>query len=202
MLDQSLFVGRQNDLAVMETCLDAESAQPMAILAGLGGIGKTQLALRYITLHQEKYTSIWCLDASSEITLKRSLVDLSMRVKELTEGQDNVQDAGSEDTHLTFALQWLSQAHNSKWLLLFDNYDDPDLPGIKSHSGYDIRKFFPYKSHGSIIITTRSPRVQIGSVVPVQKMATNEDSFEILEKRSRRTGVSHGKSHHLDSVLS
>jgi hypothetical protein len=195
MLDQSLFVGRQTDLTALEKCLDTGSEQSMAILAGLGGIGKTQLALRYVTLHQTKYTSVWCLDASTEITLKRSLADLSMRVCELTEGQGDIQDGGSEDSHLTLARQWLSQAQNNRWLLLFDNYDDPDLPGIKSSSGYDIRQYFPYKSQGSIIITTRSPRIQIGPVIPVQKMTAQQDSFEVLEKRSRRDGISRGRLH-------
>lgn len=45
--------------------------------------------------------------------------------------------------------RWLSEEGNDRWLLIFDKYDDPQLPGIRSATGYDIRRFFPTRSQGS-----------------------------------------------------
>jgi len=44
---------------------------------------------------------------------------------------------------------WLSKLENSRWLLIFDNYDDPNQ--------YQIEQYYPFVAQGSIIITTRQP---------------------------------------------
>ena len=51
--------------------------------------------------------------------------------------------------------QWFDQTGNTRWLLIYDNYDNPKLPGIKDPSTIDIKQYFPDADHGSIIITTR-----------------------------------------------
>jgi hypothetical protein len=53
-----------------------------------------------------------------------------------------------QDRHaLVKTRRWLSDKKNTWWLLIFDNYDDPDQ--------YPIEQYCPYVFHGAVIVTTR-----------------------------------------------
>lgn len=84
------------------------------------------------------------------------------------------------------ARQWLSQQGNDKWLIVYDNYDNPRLPGIDNATGYDIRAYFPSRAQGSILITTRSPRLTFGKQLRVTKLQDIDQSLVILTTRSGR----------------
>lgn len=85
-------------------------------------------------------------------------------------------------------FRWLSDIQNPQWLLIFDNYDDPSL--------YIIWDYVPSTTNGSVLITTRVPdllrgqRTQQVRVPPVDDL---EESVEILQRRSQRENVKHGK---------
>ena len=85
------------------------------------------------------------------------------------------------------ARQWLSRPDNNKWLVVYDNYDDPRLPGINSSTGYDLRDFFPHRAHGSILITTRSPRLIYAKQLRLNKFDDVNQSLAVLARRSGRT---------------
>jgi hypothetical protein len=57
---------------------------------------------------------------------------------------------------------------------------------MDSSTGYDISAYFPYRAQGSILITTRSPRLPFANQFPLQKMRDIEQSFAILAARSGR----------------
>jgi hypothetical protein len=38
---------------------------------------------------------------------------------------------------------WLSLPKNTQWLLVYNNYDNPKIPGNKDDTAIDVRKFFP-----------------------------------------------------------
>jgi hypothetical protein len=80
---------------------------------------------------------------------------------------------------------WLSNLENPRWLLAFDNYDDPDL--------FNIREYFPSVAQGSIIITTRQPDGVSGTKIKVRSIVEKEESLHILATRSRRENVDSGK---------
>ena len=50
------------------------------ILGGIGSIGKTQLAVKYINKHHNFYSSIFWLNATSEVTMKQSLRTMANRI--------------------------------------------------------------------------------------------------------------------------
>jgi len=60
----------------------------------------------------------------------------------------------AHDKSVEQILRQLSEQNNSRWLLIYDNYDDPQLPGVSSPNGYDIRRCFPHRTHGCILVTT------------------------------------------------
>jgi hypothetical protein len=81
---------------------------------------------------------------------------------------------------------WLSLPNNIRWLMIFDNYDNP---GNADPIAVDIRKFLPELYQGSIIITTRSSQVKIGHLIRIRKLGNIYDSLKILSNTSRREGL-------------
>ena len=171
-----LFVGRETELQEMENILQPKSKSPdrrVLILGGMGGIGKTQLAISYAKQHRDFYSSIFWLNATSEATLNSSLRVVANRILlPATVGK-------LDDDQLRIeVLNWLSDLENFRWLLILDNHDDPD--------GYKIQKHFPFVAHGSIIITTRLPDRLTGEKIKVRSMKKEEDGLRILATRSGR----------------
>jgi hypothetical protein len=81
---------------------------------------------------------------------------------------------------------WLSEADNSRWLAIYDNYDNPRVPGNNDPAAVDIRKFLPDAYQGSVIITTRSPQVKFSRSILVRKLTHARESVDILSSMSRR----------------
>ncbi|PVF92053.1 TPR-like protein [Serendipita vermifera] len=131
------FVGRDDILEAMrrthfESTVLRQNTPKITVLTGLGGSGKTQIALKFASEFEEKYTDepVYFLDASSQATLETDL-------KSLVHPES--------DTDMD-ALVWLANMKRS-WLVILDNADDPSL---------DLVKFLPRCTHGHIIITTRN----------------------------------------------
>ena len=76
--------------------------------------------------------------------------------------------------------------------MIFDNYDSPKVPGKADPNVIDIKQFLPDAYHGSIIITTRSAKVNIGQRKQVSKLKDVRDSLQILSDSSCREGVMDG----------
>lgn len=183
-IGERLFIGREQDLLSMERLLQPQSNsinRRVLILGGMGGIGKTQLAVKYANTHSSFYSSIFWLNATAEVTMRQSLRAMANRIfPPETVGK------WKDDQVWIHVSNWLSEARNSRWLLIFDNYDDPDL--------YNIAKYYPSAAHGSIIITTRRPDRTNGgnfrlSLSPIVK----EDSLRILATRSGRDNTESGE---------
>ena len=88
---------------------------------------------------------------------------------------------------------WLSLTHNTRWLMIYDNYDNPHLPGKSDPKAINIERFLPKSYQGSVIITTRSAEVRKGQCIPVRKLMNVHDSVEILANASRREGLASGQ---------
>ncbi|KAF4629991.1 hypothetical protein G7Y89_g8153 [Cudoniella acicularis] len=73
------FVARENELSKMHELLYSHSNRTCVVLYGLGGIGKTQLAIEYIRRHKEKYTAIFWLNTNDQDSLKLSFRDVAQQ---------------------------------------------------------------------------------------------------------------------------
>ena len=71
------FVARKKELSKTHELLHGHSNRTCVVLYGLGGIGKTQLAIEYIRRHKEKYTAIFWLNANNQDSLKLSFRDVA-----------------------------------------------------------------------------------------------------------------------------
>lgn len=196
----SAFIGRKADLDLMKEQLmpgEASDRRKICIVHGLGGMGKTQLALEYARLHKVPYTSFFWLDGKTEESLIHSLLLVAPR---LPKGQipdidtQKITLKGLEESRKAAqdVLQWFALEDNAQWLLIFDNIDKTTFEEEEEsdkHTGfasYDISQYFPKSDTGSIIITTRLQRLMsLGSAVPLRKLGVI-DGLLILEKHAGR----------------
>src|SRR5690348_1267537 len=77
----SKFFAREEELTRMQEALESTVQRRRAVvLHGLGGIGKTQLAIEYAHRHRKDYsTSVW-LDARDETAMNQSFARLAERI--------------------------------------------------------------------------------------------------------------------------
>ncbi|XWW92746.1 hypothetical protein V2A60_000672 [Cordyceps javanica] len=209
------FVAREYELEQMHKLLSGPDGRLTAILYGTGGMGKTQLAIEYMRRYSCDYpVAIW-LNAKNEITLKRSFARVAERIQRLQPSLIYFAAAlESRDLDDTWKAvkRWLEEPMNKRWIVTYDNYDDPldsDVisvcpshatgadPNGKSQgnegtvdsNAFDIRPYLPKASHGSIIVTTRSSLVTFGPCIKVDKLEDVNDSLEILVQASRRESL-------------
>ncbi|KAJ7887689.1 FabD/lysophospholipase-like protein, partial [Mycena leptocephala] len=137
-----IFQGRQDILAKMDEYFSKDIGERhIYVLHGLGGSGKTQIALKFLDMisrHQApRFTKQFFINASSLQTLDTALKNIAIAHKIGTSSEDG--------------LLWLI-SQREEWMLLFDNADDPSI---------DLFPFFPKCTHGNIIITSRNPQLAV-----------------------------------------
>jgi hypothetical protein len=108
------------------------------------------------------------------------------RIVLVTVKDSSIRSSADDDEIIHQLKQWFSHQENGHWLLLFDNYDDPKLPGADSPTGYDIRQYFPYNSQGAILISSRSRRLNFARELHLGKFDDQQQNLDILSDRSRR----------------
>ncbi|KAI1559240.1 NB-ARC domain containing protein [Pyrenophora tritici-repentis] len=198
----SQFVARDVEMQALEkVLLDALPATTTAILPatrrrrkvvvvhGLGGIGKTQLAVEFARKHHHQFSAVFWLDGSSEASLKQSFISIAQRLPrgELTaDGAALLSEAAVEaDVAVRECQRWLSMPSNRQWLLLIDNVDR-DHYDHNDPQAYNVQTYFPHADHGSILITSRLATLQrLGLGVKVGTVAA-EQARAILENNAGR----------------
>jgi hypothetical protein len=192
------FVARDKELAsIHRTLVGSDGSRRTVVLHGLGGIGKTQLAIAYTKRYKADYSAIFWLNIKDEDSLKLSFVAAARRIlREHPSASrlSSVDLAGNLDEVVDAVKAWLSIPRNTHWLLVYDNYDNPKLPGNPDPSAVDIQKYLPESYHGSVIVTTRSSQVKIGCRIRVGKLENIEHSLEILSNTSGRDGAMNSES--------
>jgi hypothetical protein len=190
------FVARESELAEMHQILHSKTSRSAVVLHGLGGIGKTQLAIEYTRRHKEKYTVIFWLNANDENSLRLSFRDNAQQVLRHHPSTTVLASVNLDedlDQVVSAVKAWLDLQKNTRWLMIYDNYDNPRAAGNPDGSTVDIRQFLPRSDHGSIIITTRSAQVSQGRRIHVQKLGSVQESLEILSNTSKRESIENGR---------
>ncbi|KAJ7891167.1 P-loop containing nucleoside triphosphate hydrolase protein [Mycena leptocephala] len=144
--------------------------QRIFLLYGLGGAGKTQIALKFIQESASRFTDIFLIDMSTVGTIDSGLKNIAT-IK------------GVGDT-CKGALEWL-KSEQHEWLLFFDNADDPKI---------DLNNYFPHCSHGNIIITSRNPGLCVYTSAHCAVADMEEpDSVDLLLRSAAQDLKDHNK---------
>ncbi|MFE2432625.1 NB-ARC domain-containing protein, partial [Streptomyces sp. NPDC059373] len=117
-----IFVGREQELTDLRGMLAGGGSAAVVqarvrAVHGLGGVGKSTLALHYADRYRSAYTLVWWITAESPESIVTGLAGLAMRVC------PQWAQAAEPDERAAWAITWL-QAHPG-WLLIFDNVEDP-----------------------------------------------------------------------------
>ena len=196
------FVGRHEQLIKIHEQLKNNGSRRTVILHGLGGMGKTQVALKYAKQYKNEYSAVFWLNSKDVDTLKQSFVNAAKRIfcahpslvrlKAVAEGADL---DGAVDQTKT----WLSNPKNNQWLLIYDNHDTPKLLGAHDSETetFSLQPFLPEGDQGAVIITTRSSQLKVGHRIAIRKLESINHSLEILSHTSGRQGLEKGRSIHL-----
>ncbi|GAA4945224.1 hypothetical protein GCM10025331_35550 [Actinoplanes utahensis] len=135
------FTGREDLLRVIHDELNRsqETAVLPQALHGMGGVGKSQVAIEYVYRHSAEYDLIWWVPAEQEGQILASFTQLAQQLK---------LDVGPEvNTAVPAVRDALSTGRTpyKNWLLVFDNAEAPQ----------SVKKFFPTVGSGKILVTSR-----------------------------------------------
>ncbi|CRG89885.1 hypothetical protein PISL3812_06924 [Talaromyces islandicus] len=151
------FVGRQDEITTLEELITMQDSPRKIAITGLGGVGKTQVALELA--HRIR-------DRHKECSI------LGLRDVNPAEVKEQVKS-------------YLSSKRAGKWLLVFDNADDAEMWFAASHTASPLEDFIPDCEDGCILFTTRNRKLamklapfNIISIPDVDK----ETAVRILDK--------------------
>jgi tetratricopeptide (TPR) repeat protein len=136
------FVGRKDELrAIKQNLAGAGSStltQPVAI-HGLGGVGKTSLAVEFAYWRADDYNAVLWLSAEDPTTLASAYADLA--------GELLLPEASALDPSSRIAAVRLWLRDHGSWLLVFDNAERRE----------DVEPYVPSRIIGHVLITSRHP---------------------------------------------
>lgn len=165
------FTGREAQLASLHALLRAGESAGTSVLAvsGLGGIGKTQLALEYAYRYRSAYAAVLWMQADTPARLLSELAALASFLQ-LPEAQ-----VSENEIRVQAVKQWL-HAHTG-WLLLLDNVSDLVTAGASLPS-----------EAGHVLITTRAQASgSLARHIMLEKM-TPEEGTRFLLRRAKLPG--------------
>ncbi|KAG7420487.1 Nephrocystin-3 [Fusarium oxysporum f. sp. raphani] len=165
-----LFVGRDDILARLQGLLFQEGRRKVA-LVGLGGIGKTQIALRlaYWTKEKKQDYSVFWVPALSRASFEQACMQIMDAC-----GIPTTDDSNAVES----VRQHLSSNGAGKWLLVVDNADD--MQTVMGSKGADngLYRSLPQSDQGRILFTTRYQKVAISvaglNILDVPAMSRDE----------------------------
>jgi tetratricopeptide (TPR) repeat protein/transcriptional regulator with XRE-family HTH domain len=191
------FTGREDLLAQLAQQLAPQKSESgnMCLVAltqrqaikGLGGIGKTQIAVEYAYRAQEQghYTHLFWINAANEEAIIASFLTLADLLPAFAAREEKNQRKLIAAVH-----HWL-QVCRDPWLLIVDNVDDPTL----------VQPYLPQQGLGSILLTTRATAIGwLATPLEVEQMGLMEGT-QFLLHRAQRPSATDEESNEASNVV-
>jgi tetratricopeptide (TPR) repeat protein len=138
---------------------------------GLGGVGKTHLAIEYAWRYANEYELVWWIPAESQTTVRTSLVALAQEMGVAVKGQET-------DKTITAALNALRLGEPyGRWLLVYDNARVPE----------ELEGLLPVPT-GHVVITSRNPEWSDRAALLEVDVFARSESIALLQRRGARIG--------------
>ncbi|KAL6904231.1 TPR-like protein [Trichoderma evansii] len=178
------FVNRGDYLDQINRCC-SESAGRVA-LVGLGGIGKSQLAIEFAHRIAEERSDMWVfwIHAATQARVEEGFRVIADAVKLTGRNQPKANIS-------LLVKNWLSNENNGRWMIILDSADSREvLYGSDESDGGQrpLATYLPQSRNGSVVVTTRSRDVAYkitGSnknIIEIGPMAQT-DALILLEKK-------------------
>ncbi|KAH0534126.1 hypothetical protein FGG08_007284, partial [Glutinoglossum americanum] len=176
-LQVSQFIERVGLLGEIEASFantaENSSGPKVVVLLGMGGQGKTQLALKYcrVAKMSGRFQAIFWIDASSTNTVSSGFDTIAAKISSTERVFDDI------ESKITFVKETLERWRNP-WLIVFDNYDKPS-------DFRNIMTYLPQTETGAILFTSRhADSERLGVTIRVTRM-TEHEGLELLLRQSK-----------------
>lgn len=174
-----LFSGRELLISHLHDELSTHDATIVCTLFGLGGVGKTCLAIEYANRYADEYNPVWWISADEPHLIAQQFAVLGARL-------GLIDDTSRPHDDVSAVQEYLRQHKN--WLLIFDNADKPA----------DIAPYIP-TGQGHVIVTSRMTIFgSLGKILAVDVLDRDE-SIDFITHRLAR--VDQGDADRLADLL-
>ncbi|KOC13588.1 kinesin light chain 1 and [Aspergillus flavus AF70] len=171
------FVGREEEITKTEEFLMQQDGPGKVAICGLGGVGKTQIALElaYRMRKRDPEYSIFWVTCTSYESVEQAYISIASKL-----GMTGVKPAEVKEK----VKAYLSQESAGKWLLIFDNADEMEMWTEDNTNSPVLTDFLPQCEQGHMLFTTRSRKVAVKLaspyVIPISEPDT-EIAVKILQ---------------------
>lgn len=159
------FHGREDILATIDKALCTAEGHPARLqstlrtfaLTGIGGVGKTQVALRFAHTRARKFDAVFFVQADDSIKVAEAYSRIALELNLIS-----AEDIADRVIAQNVVMQWLSDPRRhftnetdaqstvedwASWLLVLDNIEDANV----------LRDFIPTDGKGAVLFTSRDP---------------------------------------------
>jgi tetratricopeptide (TPR) repeat protein len=160
-----MFCGRAAHLRQLHRILGRQSSPGVvqaAAIHGLGGVGKTQLAIEYAYRHVSEYDVVWWIPAELLVTVPETLSVLARKL-----GLREQPNPSEEISAL-----WEHLRDRGRWLLIYDN----------AEGARGLAPYRPPWGDGCVLITSQTPAWGTASTVELGVLREDE-ALSFLRKR-------------------
>ncbi|OJJ66803.1 hypothetical protein ASPBRDRAFT_97680, partial [Aspergillus brasiliensis CBS 101740] len=143
------FAGREGEIIRIEELLLQQNGPSKIAICGLGGVGKTQIALElaYRMRNRDPKCSICWITCTSYESVEQAYMNIASKLK-----MTDIKPAEVKEK----VKAYLSQESAGKWLVIFDNADDMGMWSTNNTTDTVLTDFLPESEQGHILFTTRS----------------------------------------------
>ncbi|HII06093.1 MAG TPA: TIR domain-containing protein, partial [Methanotrichaceae archaeon] len=161
------FTGRKSLLTDLHAALNSgQYAALTQAIVGLGGVGKTQLALEYVYSYMDNYEVVWWVRSEEPSTLAADYVGLA--------GALHLPESVLADQNIVVDAVRRKLGQLEDWLLIFDN-------AAKSEC---IDAYLPQGGRGHVIITSRNQDWDIVAREMPIRVFEEDEAVEFILKRT------------------